>query len=198
MNKKTVLLLTDDYTNELLTPPECFDIKADVEIIPYNNQGINSGKYNGSLHESEILIRAIIKHLEDSRKVLIIHCHSFDNKPINGNSSQQIQAPDLLIGSDDFHTPRGLYKYALILLRLRGYNVKLNNCDSGGDLPMAYYQKNKNVYWITILLNRALSSMPGTNKRNDNCDALSCFLQDFINKLSSHDFKTTIPNLIKV
>lgn len=173
MNEKKVLLLTDDSTTELLTSPEGYDVKADIEIIPYSKQGITLGKYNYSQHEPDILIKAIAKQLEDSQKVLIIHCHSFDNKLINGDLSQKIQHPDILIGSDDFHTPRGLYKYALILLRLQGYNVELNNCDFGTILPMEYYGKNKHVYSITIEVNPNVYLIPGSIKKNENYDKVN-------------------------
>lgn len=139
------------------------------------------------------LTKAVEEQVNLYGKALVIDCHSFSNKPFKRDLSQDTIRPDICIGTDDFHTPRGLYKIAAIFLKLQGYSVKINTPYSGSIVPMEYYQRNKKVYSIMIEVNRDLYLKPGTNQKNDNYDKVKQLIQNLLLTLSRYVINTDIP-----
>ncbi len=118
------------------------------------------------------LKNAVTEQLNANDKAIIIDCHSFSNEPFKRDLNHDKPRPDFCIGVDDYHTPRGLYKLAVVGLKMMGYSVKINTPYSGSIVPMEYYQKENRVYSVMVEINRNLYLVPGTNQKNDRYDKI--------------------------
>ncbi len=94
--------------------------------------------------------------LHEFRKVLLIDCHSFSDKPFNRDKDKTVPRPDFCIGMDDYHTPLELVKKAKGFLESNGYTVGINRPYSGTMIPSKFYQIDKNVMGIMFEVNRKL------------------------------------------
>ena len=104
----------------------------------------------------ELLRRAVRDELLAGGKALIVDCHSYPNRPLPCDVSQDEYRPDFCIGTDTFHTPPALLQVVDSAVRGRGYSVGVNSPYSGTLVPSAYYRKNPNVWSVMIEANRKL------------------------------------------
>ena len=122
-------------------------------VSPELRQKIKLEYYDQHHNALEI---ACSEALKSNKKVLVIDCHSFPDKPLRRDLSQSNPKPDFCIGSDDFHTPRKLVSSSFAFLNSKGYNVFENDPFSGTMIPMKYFRRDKNVLGIMIEVNRKL------------------------------------------
>ncbi|MEH6550646.1 MAG: N-formylglutamate amidohydrolase [Pseudomonadales bacterium] len=99
---------------------------------------------------------AVATQLEKDGTALIIDCHSFPSKALPYEPDQDPDRPVFCIGTDDFHTPKGLVEEIAHYLESAGYSVKVNAPFAGSIVPMAYYGKNDHVHSLMLEINRAL------------------------------------------
>jgi N-formylglutamate deformylase len=150
-------------------------------------------KYYYPHHES--LTAAVDEQINLHGRALIVDCHSFSSKPFKRDLNQAMPRPDFCIGTDDFHTPRGLFKYAAVVLKVLGYTVSINTPYTGSIVPEKYYQVNKRVSSIMIEINRDLYLIPGTNEKSVGYDKVKLDTQKLLSGISKNkfDFDKVLP-----
>lgn len=139
-------------------------------------------KYYNPHHQK--LSAAVAEQLKSDGNSLIVDCHSFSSKPFKRDLSQETPRPDICIGTDSLHTPRGLYKYSAVYFKWHGYSVKINNPYAGSIVPMEYYQRDCRVLTIMIEVNRDLYLNPGTNQKSEGYNKIKSVIQGYLKKLS--------------
>jgi len=122
-------------------------------------------KYYNSYHQT--LQLAIANELLANDGTLVVNCYSLDNKRFKSDTRRQLPMPDVCIGIDSFHTPRGLYKFSAVYFKFAGYSVKINECDFGSMIPNDYYQKDNRVASITLNFKNDLKLFFGTNNHTE-------------------------------
>lgn len=138
----------------------------------------------------ERLTAAVDEQLNLYGSALIIDCHSFSSKPFKRDISQDVPRPDFCIGTDDYHTPRGLSVLASVGLKMLGYSVSINTPYSGSIVPLPYFQKDKRVRSVMIEANRDLYMIPGSNKKSENYNKTKSDIHKLLNLLSKN---TVVP-----
>lgn len=134
------------------------------------------------------LAAAVKEQLRQNDRALIIDCHSFSSKPFQRDLNQEIPRPDICIGIDEYHTPRGLYKLAAVFSKLHGYTVRVNTPYAGSIVPMAYYQRDKRVMSVLIEINRDLYLKPGTNQKSENYDTVKSNINQLLSLISANEY----------
>jgi len=154
------------------------------DVTPELRSGIKTRFYD---QHHKLLENQCSKALKDNKKVLLVDCHSFPDKPLKRDLIQDVPRPDFCIGSDGFHTPRELVDASLGFLYKKGYEALENNPYSGTIIPMKYYQKNMRVMGIMIEVSRKLymSEENGEIKKTSNFNAIRELIAEWVSHLSS-------------
>lgn len=134
------------------------------------------------------LTAAVDEQLKLNGRAVIIDCHSFSNMPFKRDLSQVIPRPEICIGIDEFHTPRGLYKLLAVVSKLLGYTVKINTPYSGSIVPLKYYHTDKRVTSIMIEINRDLYLVSGTKEINGGYNKVKSDIQKMLLTISNNKF----------
>jgi N-formylglutamate deformylase len=154
------------------------------DVSPELRSSIKSDYYD---HHHQSLEKACSEALKEHKRVLIIDCHSFPDKPLKRDLSQHTPRPDFCIGSDVFHSPREVVASSITFLNSKGYIMSENEPFSGTIIPMKYYHKDKNVLGIMIEVNRKLymSEADGKVNKTSKFNGIRKVLSDLILFLSS-------------
>ena len=96
------------------------------------------------------------KNLKEKNKVLIIDCHSFPKHPLPYELNQEINRPEICIGTDDFHTSEKLKSSFGKLFEGLNFTVKYNEPFEGSIVPLKFYNKEVRVQSIMIEVRRDL------------------------------------------
>ncbi len=128
------------------------------------------------------LENAVASQLEETGSALILDAHSFPDKPFKRDMVQSNKRPDICIGTDDFHTPKGLVDCSVGYFASLGYSIGINSPYAGSIVPMRYYQKDKRVSSIMLEINRKL------------------YLKDTVNQISDgyYDIKKAVQGYIRL
>lgn len=102
------------------------------------------------------LYQKVKRKLDQHSVARIIDCHSFSNEPFLRDLDKTPNRPDICIGTDQFHTPDYLLKYAVKFFEGNGFSVKINSPYAGSIVPIEFYQKNEKVESLMIEINRKL------------------------------------------
>src|SRR5690606_14472524 len=122
-------------------------------------------------------------------KALILDCHSFldghsfRDTPLKRAVHKIVPRPDFNIGTDAFHTPKKLIELAEAFFKERNFTLGVDYPFSGSIVPMAYYQKNKDVASIRLEINRKLYLKEGTHLKSENYNKTKAVVQEFIQLL---------------
>jgi N-formylglutamate deformylase len=119
--------------------------------------------------------------LERFGKALIIDCHSFPSIPLPYEPVQDINRPDICIGTDEFHTPQWLTDTLRDMFANLGYSVLVDTPFGGTITPSQFYKSQKGVVSAMIEINRSLYIDENSSARtaqfekvkSDICDVLS-------------------------
>lgn len=113
------------------------------------------------------LTAAVCLALKEYGTCLVLDAHSFASRALPYEPQDRAR-PQICLGTDDFHTPPGLARYAARLFEEKGYTVALNTPFSGCLVPMTAYRRDRRVQGLMIELNRSLylSEPAGTKTRN--------------------------------
>lgn len=98
----------------------------------------------------------VTEKLRKFDRCLIIDGHSFYPTPLPYELNQNLDRPDICLGTDPFHTPAELAKVAYDYFIAHDYSVAFNEPFAGSIVPLKYYGKDKRVMSIMIELNRRL------------------------------------------
>ena len=137
----------------------------------------------------EQLDSMVKKDIKEKGKCLIIDCHSFPSKDREYDSDKKLNRTDICIGTDNFHTPIKLKKLLKSNFEKAGFTVKYNSPFSGTIVPMAFYNKNKNVNSVMIEINRKLYMNEDNFTLNYDC-------QDFSKKVCNI-IKNSVSDFLK-
>ena len=124
------------------------------------------------------LTEAVELALENTGRCTILDGHSFNSVwPIKRDCF--FRRPDFCIGTDPFHTPKGLEEALVKACKEAGYHVRVNTPYCGTITPIKHYGKDKRVLSIMVEVNRKLymnektgEKTKGFEKTNEMCRKL--------------------------
>ena len=122
-------------------------------------------KFYKTHHEN--FTKIVDKKLIQSNKVLIIDCHSFPKYPLPYELNQEIDRPEICIGTDNFHTSKKLKNLSSELFKELSYTVKYDKPFKGSIVPLKFYKKDKRVQSLMIEVRRDLYMNENTGNRNN-------------------------------
>lgn len=120
--------------------------------------------------------------LKKYSRCLIIDCHSFSSVPLPYETDQNMNRPQICIGTDLYHTPLELVNRLLQSFKDVGLIVAINEPYSGAIVPLRYYQKEKKVQSIMIEVNRSLYLDEGTGELLPRYDEFRQLINRIINE----------------
>jgi N-formylglutamate amidohydrolase len=95
--------------------------------------------------------------IEQYGRCLVIDGHSFPGSalPYEG-ADQELERPDICIGSDSFHTPKALEQAFVESFGRRGWRVALNKPFAGALVPASRYRRDPRAMAVMVEVNRDL------------------------------------------
>ena len=96
----------------------------------------------------------------------IIDCHSFPSAPLPYELDQDLDRPDLCIGTNPFHTPPDLTETVRRAVENEGLTYRINRPFDGCLIPSRFYEEDKRVHGIMIEVNRSLYMDEATGERS--------------------------------
>jgi N-formylglutamate amidohydrolase len=103
-------------------------------------------------------------------RCLLLDCHSFSSIPLPHELDQQLERPDICIGTDDYHTSPWLLDLAMSTVESQGLSVEVNRPFSGTLIPLPFFRKDKRVAGLMIEVNRKLYMHGMTGRKLENFD----------------------------
>ena len=132
------------------------------------------------------LNQTVEQQLKPYGKALIVDCHSFPSTPFVRDLDQSPNRPDFNIGTDPYHTPEALTTASREFFEHKGYTVGIDWPYKGTIVPLAHYQKSKNVASIMLEINRALYLDEPSNVRSANYAVIKGVVNEFLELMKSH------------
>ena len=161
-----------------------------------SDEGIPIREVNPNLREAILnryywphhkqLNQAVEQQLKTCGKALIVDCHSFPSTPFVRDLDQSPNRPDFNIGIDPYHTPESLTTASREFFEHKGYTVGIDWPYKGTIVPLAHYQKSKNVASIMLEINRALYLDEPGNVRSVNYAVIKGVVNEFLELMKSH------------
>lgn len=102
------------------------------------------------------LTDAVGNKLKSGEITIIFDCHSFSSVPLRRELQQELNRPDICLGTDEYHTPSWLIDTLTSHFENHGFTVALNKPYVGTIVPLSYYRKEKRVLSIMIEINKKL------------------------------------------
>ena len=140
-------------------------------------------EYYSKHHDN--LSDAVNNQLVKFGKALIIDCHSYPSIPLKRDLDQNKDRPDFNIGTDTFHTPKHLIDLSIAFFKDGGYSLGIDWPYKGAIVPLAYYNKNKNVESIMLEINRGLYLKEPTNEKTEKYAEIKKVTAEFIKIIKS-------------
>lgn len=100
--------------------------------------------------------KLVAQSLIKNNRAVIVDCHSFPSVPRVYEPEQDLNRPDICIGTDEYHTPKELVEILKNNFEKLGYRVEINTPFAGSIVPLDYYKKDKRVVSVMIEVNRKL------------------------------------------
>jgi N-formylglutamate deformylase len=161
-----------------------------------SDEGIPIREVNPNLREAILnryywphhkqLNQAVEQQLKTCGKALIVDCHSFPSTPFVRDLDQSPNRPDFNIGIDPYHTPESLTTASREFFEHKGYTVGIDWPYKGTIVPLAHYQKSKNVASIMLEINRSLYLDEPSNVRSVNYAVIKSVVNEFLELMKSH------------
>jgi N-formylglutamate amidohydrolase len=126
------------------------------------------------------LNEAVNNQLNLFGKALIIDCHSYPSIPLKRDLNKNPKRPDFNIGTDPFHTPKHFIDISIAFFNNAGYTLGIDWPYKGSIVPLAHYNKNKNVQSIMLEINRALYLKEPSNEKSERYAEIKKLTADFI------------------
>ena len=116
--------------------------------------------------------------LDKYNQVLLIDAPSFPSVPLPYEPDQQLNRPQICIGTDSFHTPKKIERAFLKQFEAAGFSTALNTPFAGSLVPMPFYQIDSRVSSVMIEVNRALYCDEKTGDVTANFDQVARQIHD--------------------
>jgi N-formylglutamate amidohydrolase len=133
-------------------------------------------------HHNELLEK-VNKQLINDGSCLIVDCHSFPSKPLIRDLDQTAVRPDFNIGTDKYHTPQKLIEASIAYFEQRGFSIGVDWPYKGTIVPLAHYQKNKNVNSIMLEVNRKLYLNEPLNEKSERFNEIKQITTDYLKNI---------------
>ena len=121
-------------------------------------------KFYKTHHEN--FTKIVDAKLKQNNKVLIIDCHSFPKYPLPYELNQEMDRPEICIGTDNFHTSEKLKNLFGELFEGLNFTVKYNEPFKGSIVPLKFYNKEIRVQSIMIEVRRDLYMNEQSGEKN--------------------------------
>jgi len=141
-------------------------------------------KFYKTHHEN--FTKIVDAKLKENNKVLIIDCHSFPKHPLPYELNQEMDRPEICIGTDNFHTSEKLKNLFGQLFEGLNFAVKYNEPFKGSIVPLKFYNKETRVQSIMIEVRRDLYMNEKTGQKNNNFYNIKRVLEKIIKKFKSN------------
>ena len=122
-------------------------------------------KFYKTHHEN--FTKIVDAKLMQNNKVLIIDCHSFPKHPLPYELNQEMDRPEICIGTDNFHTSEKLKNLFGELFEGLNFTVKYNEPFKGSIVPLKFYNKEIRVQSIMIEVRRDLYMNEQSGEKNE-------------------------------
>ena len=122
-------------------------------------------KFYKTHHEN--FTKIVDKKLMENNKVLIIDCHSFPKHTLPYELNQELDRPEICIGTDNFHTSEKLKNTFGELFEGLNFKVKYNEPFKGSIVPLKFYNKEIRVQSIMIEVRRDLYMNEQSGEKNE-------------------------------
>ncbi len=97
-------------------------------------------------------------------RCLVIDGHSFSSVPLPSEPDQDPDRPDVCLGTDPFHTPRGLAAPLCAALEAQGFRVAIDRPFTGALVPMRWYRRDPRVAAVMLEVRRGIYCDEATGK----------------------------------
>jgi N-formylglutamate amidohydrolase len=104
----------------------------------------------------ERLTAAVTDALAAHGACLIVDGHSFPSRPLPYELDQELDRPDVCVGTDPRHTPAWLRDLAVLELEREDFRVAVDRPFAGALVPLAFYGRDARVHAFMVEVNRAL------------------------------------------
>lgn len=84
----------------------------------------------------------------------LIDAHSFSENPLQTEDNQDLNRPDICLGTDEYHTPVFWINQLKYHFESFGFSVEINHPYSGTMVPLPMYKKEKRLSSIMIEINK--------------------------------------------
>jgi N-formylglutamate amidohydrolase len=129
------------------------------------------------------LTQEVDYQLKNFNRATIIDCHSFPEIPFKCSQNKEPERPDINIGTDSFHTPKGLLDLTENYFSGCGLKVLIDKPYSGSIVPLKHYRKNSNVNSIMVEINRKLYLEGPSNKKSINYIEIKHIISKYLEKV---------------
>lgn len=102
----------------------------------------------------EALAGAVARSLEAFGRCLLLDAHSFATVPLPAEPDQDPDRPDVCVGTDPFHTPRGLVDAMQTALAAEGFRVAVDRPFAGTIVPLRWYGADARVTSVMLEVRR--------------------------------------------
>ena len=143
------------------------------------NELIN--KFYKTHHEN--FTKIVDTKLKQNNKVLIIDCHSFPKYPLPYELNQEMDRPEICIGTDNFHTSEKLRNSFGELFEKSNFTVKYNAPFKGSIVPLKFYNKDKRVQSVMIEVRRDLYMNEHSGAKNKKFNYIKNILGQILIKI---------------
>jgi N-formylglutamate deformylase len=126
------------------------------------------------------LLREVNKQIVNEGSCLIVDCHSYPSKPLIRDLDQTSTRPNFNIGIDKYHTPQKLIDTSIKYFEQKGFSIGVNWPYKGTIIPLAHYQKNKNVNSIMLEVNRNLYLNEPSNEKSERFNEISEIVKSYL------------------
>ena len=131
----------------------------------------------------ENFTKIVDNKLNENNKVLIIDCHSFPKHPLPYEFNQEMDRPEICIGTDNFHTSEKLKKSFGQFFKELNFTVKYNEPFKGSIVPLKFYNKEIQVQSIMIEVRRDLYMNEQSGEKNNKFYRIKSILEKIIKKI---------------
>jgi N-formylglutamate amidohydrolase len=102
------------------------------------------------------LARLVDEALGSFGDCLVLDCHSFATHPLPSEADRSPGRPDVCVGTDAFHTPRGLAEALEAALRSEGLSVRRDSPFDGALVPADRYRRDRRVRAVMLEVRRGI------------------------------------------
>lgn len=136
--------------------------------VPLRPAGFDSESLRATYYDPHhALLARLIRRLIDERGgILILDCHSFPSKPLSCDLDQEMDRPEICIGTDPFHSPQELIEQLEATFSRRGWRCLRDRPYAGTMVPREFFGKDPRVMSVMIEIRRDLYMDEETGTRH--------------------------------